>query len=57
MQRDVEAGRRHEGDVFGGAIARLDERHGLDTPSTRQVHARLSRPPSPRRFPGAGPVK
>jgi 2-dehydropantoate 2-reductase len=41
LQRDVEAGRRHEGDTFGGAIARLGERHGLDTPSTRRVYARL----------------
>jgi 2-dehydropantoate 2-reductase len=41
LQRDVEAGRRHEGDMFGGAIARLGERHGLETPSTRRVYSRL----------------
>lgn len=41
LQRDVEAGRRHEGDMFGGAIIRLGERHGLDTPSTRRVYSRL----------------
>ena len=41
LQRDVEAGRRHEGDLFGGAIVRLSERHGLDAPSTRRVYARL----------------
>jgi 2-dehydropantoate 2-reductase len=41
LQRDVEVGRRHEGDMFGGAIVRLGERHGLDTPSTRRVYSRL----------------
>ena len=41
LQRDVEAGRRHEGDLFGGAILRLGESHGVDTPSTRRVYARL----------------
>ena len=41
LQRDVEAGRRHEGDMFGGAIVRLGARHGLDTPSTRRVYSRL----------------
>jgi len=42
LQRDVEAGRRHEGDLFGGAILRLGERHGVDTPCTRRVYARLT---------------
>ncbi len=41
LQRDVEAGRRHEGDLFGGAILRLGERHGVDTHCTRRVYARL----------------
>jgi 2-dehydropantoate 2-reductase len=41
LQRDVEGGRRHEGDMFGGAIVRLGERHGVDTPCTRRVYARL----------------
>jgi 2-dehydropantoate 2-reductase len=41
LQRDVEAGRRHEGDLLGGAVLRLGERHGVDTPTTRRVHARL----------------
>ena len=41
LQRDVEAGRRHEGDMFGGVIVRLGERHGLDTPCTARVYARL----------------
>jgi 2-dehydropantoate 2-reductase len=41
LQRDVEAGRRHEGDLFGGAITRLSERHGVDAPHTRRVYARL----------------
>jgi 2-dehydropantoate 2-reductase len=41
LQRDVEAGHRHEGDMFGGAIVRLGERHGLETPSTRRVYSRL----------------
>jgi 2-dehydropantoate 2-reductase len=43
LQRDVEAGRRHEGDLFGGGILRLAERHGIDTPCTRRVYARLRR--------------
>jgi 2-dehydropantoate 2-reductase len=41
LQRDIEAGRRHEGDLFGGAILRLGERHGVDTSCTRRVYARL----------------
>ena len=41
LQRDVETGRRHEGDLFGGAILRLGERHDVVTPSTRRVYARL----------------
>jgi 2-dehydropantoate 2-reductase len=41
LQRDVEGGRRHEGDLFGGAITRLGEQHGVDTPCTRRVYARL----------------
>jgi 2-dehydropantoate 2-reductase len=38
---DVEAARRHEGDLFGGAILRLGERRGVDTPCTRRLNARL----------------
>ena len=41
LQRDVEAGRRHEADVFAGAIIRLGRRHGVETPSTRRVRSRL----------------
>jgi 2-dehydropantoate 2-reductase len=41
LQRDVEARRRHEGDLFGGAILRLGERHGVSTHCTRRVYARL----------------
>ena len=41
LQRDVEAGRRHEGDLFGATILRLGERHGVRTPHTRQVFARI----------------
>lgn len=41
LQRDVEAGRRHEGDLFGGTIVRLGERHGVPTPRTKQVYSRL----------------
>lgn len=41
LQRDVEAGRRHEGDLFGGSIVRLGERHGVETPHTRRVYSRL----------------
>ena len=41
LQRDVEARRRHEGDLFGGAILRLGEPHGVDMRCTRRVYARL----------------
>ena len=43
LQRDVEAGRRNEGDLFGGAILRLGERYGIATPYTRRISAKLPR--------------
>ncbi len=41
LQRDVEAGRRHEGDLFGGAILRMGERLGVPTPFTERVYAQI----------------
>jgi 2-dehydropantoate 2-reductase len=43
FQRDVEAGRRDEGDLFGGTILRLGKRHGVPTPSTERVYAQVAR--------------
>lgn len=40
-QRDVEAGHKDEGDLFGGAIIRLGEQHGIPTPYTQRVHAHV----------------
>ena len=41
LQRDIEAGRRHEGDLFGGTIVRLGECHSVPTPRTKQVYSLL----------------
>jgi len=43
LQRDVEAGGQDEGDLFGGTILRLGKRHGVRTPATRRVCARVRR--------------
>jgi len=41
LQRDVEAGRRDEGDLFGGTIMRLGREHGIPTPFTERVYAQV----------------
>lgn len=42
FQRDVEqAGRRHEGELFAGAIIALGRRHGIVTPATEDLAARI----------------
>jgi 2-dehydropantoate 2-reductase len=41
FQRDVEAGRRDEGDLFGGTILRLGKVHGVPTPATERVYAQV----------------
>jgi 2-dehydropantoate 2-reductase len=41
-QRDVEAGRDDEGDLFAGTIVRMGERHGILTPHTRRVYSRVA---------------
>ena len=41
FQRDVEAGVRDEGDLFGGSIIRLGLRHDVPTPSTSRVYSRV----------------
>lgn len=41
LQRDVEAGRAHEGDLFGGTIVRLGIQYGIPTPVTERVYARI----------------
>lgn len=41
LQRDVEAGRAHEGDLFGGTIVRLGIQYGIPTPFTRRVYERI----------------
>jgi 2-dehydropantoate 2-reductase len=40
-QRDVEAGRRDEGDLLGGTIVRLGKRHRIPTPYAERVFARV----------------
>ncbi len=42
LQRDVEARRRHEGDLFGGTVIRLGARHGIPTPVTGRVYSRIA---------------
>lgn len=37
-QRDVEKGRRNEGDLFGGAILRMGIKYGIPTPITRSIY-------------------
>jgi 2-dehydropantoate 2-reductase len=37
MQKDVSAGRMPELDAIGGPIIRAGERHGLETPTTREL--------------------
>jgi 2-dehydropantoate 2-reductase len=39
LQRDVESGRRDEGDLFGGTILRLGSRHEVSTAVTKRVYA------------------
>jgi len=41
MQKDVSHGRAPELDAIGGAIVRAAERHGLSTPITKQLIARI----------------
>lgn len=41
LQRDVEAGRAHEGDLFGGTIMRLGRQYGIPTPVTERVYAQV----------------
>jgi 2-dehydropantoate 2-reductase len=41
LQRDVEAGRRDEGDLFGGTIMRLGREHGIPTPFTERIYAQV----------------
>jgi 2-dehydropantoate 2-reductase len=41
LQRDVEAGGPNEGDLFGGTILRLGERHGVPTPATERVYSQI----------------
>ncbi|MBN1834724.1 MAG: 2-dehydropantoate 2-reductase [Spirochaetales bacterium] len=40
-QRDVEARRRTEGELFGGAILSLGKRHGVPTPVTERVYREI----------------
>lgn len=37
-QRDVEKGKKNEGDLFGGAIIRLGKELGIPTPSTASIY-------------------
>jgi 2-dehydropantoate 2-reductase len=39
FQRDVEAGRQDEGDLFGGTIIRLGKQLGVPTPTTERTYA------------------
>ena len=39
LQRDIEAGREDEGDLFGGTILRLGRQHGIPTPFTERVYS------------------
>lgn len=41
FQRDLEAGGKNEGDLFGGAILRLGERHATPTPVTKRVYRQV----------------
>ncbi len=40
-QRDVEAGRQGEGDLFGATILRLGESLGVPVPVTRRIHGQI----------------
>lgn len=42
-QRDVEAGRRNEGDLFGGTILRLGRELGVAVPVTGRLHGEIGR--------------
>ncbi|KKM94520.1 hypothetical protein LCGC14_1197450, partial [marine sediment metagenome] len=37
-QRDVEKGKKNEGDLFGGAIIRLGKELGVPTPTTASIY-------------------
>ena len=37
-QRDVEKGRKNEGDLFGGAIIRMGSKYGVQTPMTASIY-------------------
>ena len=42
FQRDYERDRnRHEGDIFGGVLIRLAEKHGISIPATRKIYESL----------------
>ena len=43
MQKDVSAGRMPELDANGGTIIRTGDRHGLETPTTRELIAEIQR--------------
>jgi 2-dehydropantoate 2-reductase len=44
LQRDVEAGGRNEGDLFGGAILRLGAQNGVPTPQTGRLYSQSGWP-------------
>jgi len=37
-QRDVEKGRKNEGDLFGGAVIRMGNKHNVPTPMTASIY-------------------
>jgi 2-dehydropantoate 2-reductase len=43
-QRDVEAGRRNEGELFGGTILRLGSELGIPVAVTRRLHQQIPEP-------------
>lgn len=40
-QRDVERGRKNEGDQFGGTLIRLSQKHGIPVPVTGELYRRI----------------
>jgi 2-dehydropantoate 2-reductase len=46
LQRDIEAGRPDEGDLFGGTMLRLGRRHGVPLPATERVYSRVRLTPA-----------
>ncbi len=41
MRQDVEARRKSEVDLFAGAVLKLAEKHGIETPVNRMLYARI----------------